>query len=127
VAAVGRTILIAGGTSGTAAERAVLRFDPQTGAVRRIAMLPKPLTHAAGAALGGRFYVVGGRGAALGDASRAVWSVDPASGRISFAGRLPVALSDTGAASSRDRVVVMGGRDRGGRVHDEILVARAAR
>ena len=39
VAAVGGRVLIAGGTSGTAARREILRFDPRTGAVARIGRL----------------------------------------------------------------------------------------
>src|SRR3954452_4733289 len=44
VAAIGRFLVIAGGTSGTTAQRAVLRFDPATHRVTRIGSLPRPLT-----------------------------------------------------------------------------------
>jgi hypothetical protein len=123
VAAVGNVVLIAGGTSGTAAQRAILRFDPRTGAITRIGRLARPLTHAAGAALGGRFYVIGGRGDAPGAVSDAIWSVDPAGGRVRRAGRLPVALSDVSAVSGPRGVLLIGGRDAAGRVHDEVLRA----
>ena len=114
-------MLIAGGTSGTAARREVLRFDPADGTVRRLAILPEPVTHASAAALGGRLYVVGGRGDALDSARAAIVSVDP-SGRVARAGRLPVPLSDTGAATLGGRIVVVGGRDARGAVHDEVRV-----
>ncbi len=127
VAAVGPFVLIAGGTSGTAAQRAILRFDTRTRRVTTLANLPHSLTHAAGASLGGRFYVIGGRGEAVDSATAAIWSVDPSTGSVEPAGRLPVALSDLGAASEPDRIFVMGGRDSGGRVHDQILTTRDAR
>lgn len=123
VAAVGNVVMIAGGTSGTAAQRAVLRFDPRTGRVARIAELAKPVTHAAGASLGGHFYVIGGRGDLVNSASAAIREVDPTTGQVRRAGRLPVALSDVGAASGFGRIVVVGGRDSAGRVQDEILAS----
>jgi hypothetical protein len=127
VAAVGNVVLIAGGTSGTAAQRAVLRFDPRSGRVTRIGELAKPLTHAAGAGLGGRFYVIGGRGDAVDSASAAVRDVDPVTGRVRSAGRLPIALSDVGAANGLGGIVVVGGRDSAGRVHDEVLISGKVR
>jgi hypothetical protein len=39
---------------------------------------------------------------------------------------MPLPLSDVGAASEDGQVVIAGGRDAAGRVHDEILGARAA-
>jgi N-acetylneuraminic acid mutarotase len=104
-----------------AAQRTVLSFDPQNRRVKRIAELPRPLTHAAGVSLGGRFYVIGGRGDLLDSASAAVQEIEPATGRVRAAGRLPTALSDAGAASVPGGIVVVGGRDSAGRVHDEIL------
>jgi hypothetical protein len=126
VSAVGNAVLIAGGTSGTTARREVLRFDPHTGRVTRIARLPAPLTHAAGATLGGRFYVLGGRGDTPGTQSASILAVDPASGRIRHAGRLPLALSDLGAASFSGHVTALGGVDSAGGVHDEIWTLRTS-
>jgi N-acetylneuraminic acid mutarotase len=120
VAAVGGQVLIAGGTSGTAARREVYRFDPRTRTVRRIGRLPQVVTHAAGAALGGRFYVLGGRGDDLTSQRATILAVDPASGRVTRAGRLPEALSDLSAGSFEDHVTVVGGRDAAGRARDEI-------
>ena len=87
-------------------------------------MLPSPLTHAAGAALQGRFYVLGGRRESLTSQRASILAVDPAGGRVTRAGRLPRALSDLGAASFADRVTVVGGRDAGGRARSEILSLR---
>ena len=71
--------------------------------------------------MGGTFYVLGGRGPALGSARRAILAVDLRTGRVRRAGRLPVALSDLGAVAFRGHVVVAGGRDAAGGVHDEVL------
>jgi Kelch motif protein len=126
VAPVGRDILIAGGTSGTSAQRAVLRYRPGTSRVVPVARLRHPLTHAAGVAYRGRFYVIGGRGDTLGSPSAAIWSVDPAAGTVRAAGRLPAAFSDLGVASGPQGVLLVGGRDARGRVSDQILRAQAA-
>jgi hypothetical protein len=94
--------------------------------VRRIGRLPRAVTHAAGAALGGRFYVLGGRGDDLASQRASVLAVDPAGGRVTRAGRLPEALSDLSAGSFRDHVTVLGGRDHQGRARDEIWTLKAA-
>jgi hypothetical protein len=117
--------LVAGGTDGVHARREVLAVDPARHRVRVIARLPAPLAHAAGAALGGTFYVLGGRGDGLDAQRAAIWAISP-EGHLHRAGRLPVALSDLGAVATRGRILVAGGRDAGGRVHDELweLAAR---
>jgi YVTN family beta-propeller protein len=95
--------------------------------VRVIGHLPARLAHAAGAALGNVFYVLGGRGDATASQRRAIWAIDPATGRVRPAGRLPTALSDLGAVAAGDRLLVVGGRDAGGGVHHELLeLARGA-
>jgi hypothetical protein len=127
VAAVGGQLLIAGGTSGEQAQRAILSFDPSTGAVRQIGVLPQPSTHAAGASLNGRFYVLGGRGENLDEQRSSILAVDPISGAVSPGGRLPLALSDLGAASLSGRIVVVGGRDSSGNVQDRALTFLPAR
>jgi N-acetylneuraminic acid mutarotase len=88
--------------------------------VRVIARLPHPLAHAAGAALGGVFYVIGGRGDALDGQRAAIWAIDPRSPRPRRAGRLPLALSDLAAVRTGDALLAVGGRDRRGRVHAEV-------
>jgi N-acetylneuraminic acid mutarotase len=121
VASAGGKLVIAGGTTGTTADRAVYEFDPATRAVRRIAILPHPLTHAAAAALGDAVYVLGGRGGTLGTQTREVLSIDLRSGRVRRAGRLPRALSDAGAATVSGAIVLAGGRDAAGGVRAEVL------
>jgi YVTN family beta-propeller protein len=120
-AAVGRRLLVAGGTDGTTARDEILSIDPERRRVRVIGHLPVRLGHAGGAALGGTFYVVGGRGDGPDSQRRRILGIDPASGRVQAAGRLPLGLSDLGAVAVRDRVLVAGGRDRRGTVHGELL------
>jgi hypothetical protein len=114
-------VLIAGGTSGEAAQQEILSFDPATGVVRQIGTLPYPLTHAAGASLGGRFLVFGGRSSERTSQRAGILSIDPGDGSARRAGSLPHALSDMGAASLATEVVLVGGRDRSGTVHDQAL------
>ncbi|HEX3434065.1 MAG TPA: kelch repeat-containing protein [Solirubrobacteraceae bacterium] len=121
VAAVGGRMLIAGGTSGETAQRAILSFDPASGVVRQIGELPRALTHAAGAALNGWFYVLGGRGEGLSDQTSAMLAIDPLSGAVHRAGTLPEALSDIGAATLGGHIIAVGGRNRAGTVSDRAL------
>ncbi|MEA2467480.1 MAG: hypothetical protein QOJ57_1606 [Thermoleophilaceae bacterium] len=121
VAAAGNRLVIAGGSTGTSASRAVYAFDPAAGAVKRIATLPRPLTHAAAATLGGFVYVIGGRGATLTSQTAAIRAIDARTGRVTTAGRLPRRLSDAGAVSARGSIVLAGGRDAAGQVRSEVL------
>ena len=89
-------------------------------------MLPRPLTHAAAAALGGFVYVIGGRGGDQGTQTARITAVDPASGRVTPACRLPVALSDAGVAGVGDAVVLAGGREATGTLSDRVFLLRPA-
>jgi N-acetylneuraminic acid mutarotase len=120
-AAVGNRILIAGGTDGVHARDEILSVDPVAHKVRVIGHLPSRSAHGAGAALGGTFYVLGGRSDATNSQTRAIWAIDPVSGRVRPAGRLPVALSDLSVVAVGTRLIVVGGRDRAGTVHGEVL------
>jgi len=124
VAAIGGRLIIAGGTSGDVATREVYAFDPASDQVHQIGVLPRELTHATGAALGNRMYVIGGRGADQGSQTSAILSVDPATGRVRPAGRLPVALSDAGAATIGGVVMVAGGRQANGVLSGRLYALR---
>src|SRR5919197_840982 len=126
VAAVGLRLLIAGGTDGAHARADILSFDPVTRRVRPIGRLSRPVAHAAAAALGGVFYLVGGRGDVRGSARRTIVAVDPRSGRVRAAGALPTALSDLAVAALGGRIWVVGGRDDSGVVHGEVLQLRGS-
>jgi N-acetylneuraminic acid mutarotase len=114
-------VMIAGGTSGTALSAAIFAFDPKTNRVSRVGSLPAPLTHAAGAGLGGAFYVIGGRTTLLAGQTANILRVDPTSGTVKLAGHLPRPLSDTGAVARGQSVLVAGGRDAAGQASDELL------
>ena len=114
-------MVIAGGTAGTVATRAVYSFDPSTRKVSRIARLPQPLTHAAAAAVGRIVYVMGGRGALEGTQVSQVLAIDTASGRVTRAGKLPLPASDMGAGAVAGHIVLAGGRDRSGAVRDGVF------
>jgi Kelch motif len=121
VAAVDGRLLIAGGTSGMSAQRAILSFDPATGEVRELGTLPSAVTHAAGASLNGRFYLLGGRGDSLTGQRASILAIDPVSGAARLAGRLPQAMSDLGVASLAGHILLVGGRDSNGNVSDHAL------
>jgi YVTN family beta-propeller protein len=120
-AAIGGRLLVAGGTDGVHARDEILSVDPTRHRVRVIGRLPGRLAHAAGAALGRVFYVLGGRGDARDGQRRGIWAIDPRTGRVRPAGRLPMALSDLSAVADRRRLLVAGGRDTHGTVHRRLL------
>jgi hypothetical protein len=126
VAAVDGHVLIAGGTSGVTAQRAILSFDPATRTTRQIGELPYPVTHAGGASLNGSFYLLGGRGESLSGQRSSILAVDPRNGSVRSAGRLPEALSDVGATSLGDHILAVGGRNQAGTVSDRALTLRPA-
>jgi hypothetical protein len=103
VAALGRTIYVAGGLTRAGATGAVYAL-PVGGHIRRIATLPAPEDHAALAALGGRLYLVGGR---------RVLAIDPGSGKPTVAALLPTTLSDPTATTVGSAIVVTGGGTNG--------------
>jgi len=114
VTAVGRRLVIAGGSlqDGTASA-AVLEYTPG-GRVKRIGRLPFATTHAAAATLGDVAYVIGGRGAAFGSATARIVALDQRTGRIVSAGSLLFARSDLAAVGLGDRILLAGGRSRNG-------------
>ncbi len=128
-AAVGRQILIAGGTSGETASRDVYAFDPVGARVSRIGALPFPVTHAAAAALDGRLLVIGGRSSPTGARHRSVLAVTP-SGAATIAGELPGGLSDAAVAapgrSGVAGVLLAGGADSSGAPQSAVLALTAA-
>jgi YVTN family beta-propeller protein len=127
-ATVGGRLLVAGGTDGTRARDEILSVDPARHRVRVIGHLPARLAHAAGAALGHVFYVLGGRGDATTSQRRGIWAIDPVTGGVRAAGRLPVALSDLAATATGNRLLAAGGRDAHGGVHRELMeLARSGR
>ena len=86
MAALGRIVYIAGGTSGNVATRDLLVFDTHTHAVTKASRLPHGVTHAAAAAFGCCVYVIGGRGIQPGTPTRRIFAFDPAHRHLQAAG-----------------------------------------
>jgi YVTN family beta-propeller protein len=111
VAAVGRLLVVAGGTlPDGSATRAVYAVDTESRSVRRIGSLPAATTHATAATLAGQAFVIGGRGSALASLGRSVVAVDPLRRRISLVGSLREPLTDATAVSVGGAILLVGGR-----------------
>jgi N-acetylneuraminic acid mutarotase len=87
---------------------AVLRLDPRSGSVRRVARLPHPLGHEAVAAVGRRLLVVGGR-TAPDTVTRQMWWFDPGTARWTAAGTLPYPVADASSVVSGRHLYLFGG------------------
>ena len=125
VTAVGRSLVIAGGSlENGAATSVVLSYTPG-GRVRRIGRLPTATTHAAAAAIGDVAFVIGGRGATVGSVHDSIVSVDVRTHAIRQAGTLASARSDLAAVSLGPRILLAGGRDRNGATADRSELVRA--
>jgi hypothetical protein len=102
VAAIGRTIYVAGGLTTSGASRAIYAV---TGShVKQIGTLPKPEDHAALAALGSVLYLVRGR---------TILSIDPTTGKVKVALKLPSLLSDPSVVTTGGSVLIAGGGTNG--------------
>src|SRR6185437_14307059 len=87
-AARGKVVIAGGSTPSGTASRAVYAYTPGSRRVLRIGLLPAPTTHAAAAAIGGRVYVIGGRGTTVGTPTDRIVAVDPVARRIVDGGSL---------------------------------------
>jgi Kelch motif len=108
-AQIGGDVYVAGGMVG-ASGRYVLRlqrFDPRRNSWTRGPDLPGEARAAAGAAFGGRLYVVGGQ-TSRGVSGR-VFAYDVRSRRWSIRAPLPSPVYNAGAAALRGRLYVAGG------------------
>jgi outer membrane protein assembly factor BamB len=123
-AAVGSTIVVAGGEVNDRPVADVYAFDTSTGRVRRLPDLPDPVGHAAAFADGGLVYVLGGVDAA-GNAVSRVTAIDPAAGTVAREPSLPAPVSDAAVASTPGGAVLVGG-SRDGHALDQVLVAKIA-
>jgi Kelch motif protein/putative pyrroloquinoline-quinone binding quinoprotein len=123
-AAVGPTIVVAGGQVNDRPVADVFAFDTTTGRVRRLPDLPGPIGHAAAFAVAGEAYVLGGIDAA-GRAVSTVTAIDPAAGTVVPEAPLPAAVSDAAVAPMADGAVLVGGW-RDGHAVDQVLIATTA-
>lgn len=123
-AALNGQVVVAGGEgTGGSSTRTVLSWDPRTGRTTRPPELPEPVSHAAGIALHGRFFLIGGVRAE--QPSDLILSWAPGEPRFQVSGHLPRALADTAAVPFAGGIAVVGGRSANGPV-DGVWVLRAA-
>ena len=127
VAAVGKRLIIAGGSMEGGVSDAIYSFDTASGALTRIGTLPSALTHASAAQVGGRVYVVGGREQLTGAQSAGILAIDPTSGAVTRVGSLPQPLSDAAVVALGDRVMVLGGETPAGTQASIIALAPRVR
>lgn len=108
VGALDGKLIIAGGetAAGTPTSDA-WSFDPATGKLSRLPSLPEPGDHAAGAVLGGTFYVISGL--IRGTLTPRIIALRPGGGWVP-AGALPEAVNNPTAAPLGGGVAVFGGR-----------------
>jgi outer membrane protein assembly factor BamB len=123
-AAVGSTLVVAGGEANGRPTAAVYAVDTSSGTVRRLPDLPSPIGHAAAFALDGVVYVAGGQDAA-GDAVPTVTAIDPSSGTVTSERPLAAPVSDAAVAVNASGAVLIGGW-RNGRTVADVLLARLA-
>jgi outer membrane protein assembly factor BamB len=124
-AAVGSTIVVAGGEVNDRPVATVYAFDTTNGRVRRLPDLPDALGHAAAFADEGVVYVLGGQDAA-GRAVPSVTEIDPSAGTVAAGTPLPTPVSDAAIATTANGAVLIGGW-RDGHALDQVLVARIGR
>jgi N-acetylneuraminic acid mutarotase len=82
-------------------------YDPRADKWQVLAPMGVPRNHTAGGAIGGRFYVVGGRGSP--NASTAHETYDPTTNTWTMRATLPTGRSGTAAGVVGDRLYVFGG------------------
>ncbi len=118
VAALGGHMYVVGGTVQRGdevpvwASTAVHSYDPRRDQWSSRAPLPKPLTHVAVAALGGRLYAFGGfTGAVHMNPQPDAYVYDPGEDRWDRLPDMPVALGSIGVAAVGGRLHLLGGRD----------------
>lgn len=119
--AVGDSIYVAGGMVGETGRPldTFQRYDASEDAWTTLPRLPVPTRAAAGAAVDGVFYVVGGT---TGDGNtRDLWAYDIEAGEWSSRAPLPVARFNHAALAVGDEMWVFGGYERG-EEHDEVFV-----
>jgi N-acetylneuraminic acid mutarotase len=105
VAVINNKIYVAGGTGGTQRELEV--YDPAANAWMLLAPMNVGRNHCAGGTIGGRFYVVGGRG--FGDSDVALEIYDPAANSWTSRTPMPTGRSGIAAGVVNNRLYVFGG------------------
>jgi hypothetical protein len=106
-AAIGDTVYVVGGFTGTNALGTVVAWRPGARA-RVVGRLPSAIRYAAVTALGRRLLIAGGTVGA--SASRVILSFDPSTRRVRRIAAVPVTLTHAAAAAIGSTAYVLGGR-----------------
>src|SRR5579884_666276 len=108
-AQIGRDVYVSGGMVGASGKYVfrLERFDPARGSWTRLADQPAPARAAAGAAFGGRLFVIAGQ--TPGGTTRRVMTYDPRARRWSLRAPLPAPRYNAAAAALGGRLYVVGG------------------
>ena len=112
-AKLGGLIYAAGGMVGETGRflRTFARYDPRRDRWTTLAPLPEPVRAGAGAALGGRVYVIGG--ATPSGGGRQVFAYDVRAGTWESRAPVPEPVFNHAAVAYRGRILVLGGYHRG--------------
>jgi N-acetylneuraminic acid mutarotase len=111
VAAVGTSLIVAGGIASSGATKVVYSFDPASRRSRLLGRLPAAIAHASAVTLGGIVYVIGGAdatGSTVGD----VTAIDVGKGTIRPVPAV-ARVSDAAAVLLGGRALIIGGAANG--------------
>lgn len=109
LAAIGKTVYVAGGLRGTTSVSDFAAFDTDRGLWKKLPALPLARDHGVGAAFGGVFYAIGGRSGAIGSHTSRVDAFDPASGTWTERAKMPTSRAGCASAVANGQIVVLGG------------------
>ena len=108
----GNLAVFGGRTSANTTSKSVIQIDPATGIGQEVAQLPTPVHDAAGAVIGGSYFIFGGGSTALSAAVQEFVPTAPANKLTgSVVAQLPSRRADMVAASATGQVLVVGGFD----------------
>ena len=108
VAALGSSIWVFGGEHGTAPTRAIQRIDPTTGTAKVVGRLPAARSDAVAVVIGGRVFIVGGRGP-RGQVLTEVDELDPSRARVRVVAKLPAPVADAASIVAGNTAYIIGG------------------
>jgi N-acetylneuraminic acid mutarotase len=111
VAAIGKTVYVAGGLRGNESVNDFSVLDTERGLWKNLAPLPLARDHGAVAAFGGVFYVIGGRSTSrsIGAHTSRVDAFDPGTGAWTERTKMPTSRAGCAAAVANGQIIVMGG------------------
>lgn len=116
VAAIGRTIYVAGGEGAQTAATAFEAYDIDLDRWRTLPAVPNGgRTHLTAQAVGGRFYAIGGRIGGINSVRGEVFEFDPGAGQWTQRAPMPTPRGGIASGVLGGRIVVFGGEGPSGR------------